>query len=134
MIHDNDALEDHPDRDPVRRRPLVLLCKVFDPHTIPLVWQIAAAKPPPVDARLAQRRASDRGRQGAGRRKPIASPLPKNLLDPTHELDHFYARAAARAAQRVLHYGDSPTTADLITADARACCKRSSATAARASC
>jgi lysophospholipase L1-like esterase len=51
---------------------------------------------------------------------------PKNLLDPAHSLDHFYAALLATeqgkgtAVTRVLHYGDSPTTADLITADARA--------------
>ncbi|MEO8026626.1 MAG: GDSL-type esterase/lipase family protein [Bryobacteraceae bacterium] len=51
---------------------------------------------------------------------------PKNLLDPSRSLDHFYAsllnteQGKAGGVTRVLHYGDSPTTADLITADARA--------------
>ena len=49
----------------------------------------------------------------------LQSAAPKNLVDPTHELDHFYA-ALFRGGARILHYGDSPTTGDLITADARA--------------
>ena len=48
------------------------------------------------------------------------------ILDPHNALDGFYAallRAGRRedgAVARILHYGDSPTTADLITADVRA--------------
>jgi len=47
------------------------------------------------------------------------------LNDPAHALDHFFEalqRTEARepgAVTRILHYGDSPTTADLITGDAR---------------
>jgi lysophospholipase L1-like esterase len=41
------------------------------------------------------------------------------LLDPQHELDHFYEALLKGGVVRVLHYGDSPTTADLITADVR---------------
>lgn len=47
------------------------------------------------------------------------------LSDPAHALDHFYQalqRTESRepgAITRILHYGDSPTTADLITGDAR---------------
>lgn len=47
------------------------------------------------------------------------------LADPGHVLDDFYAallrteRDEPGAVTRVLHYGDSPTTADLITADLR---------------
>ena len=53
-------------------------------------------------------------RQGANR-----------FVDPTRSLAPFYAallRAERRepgAVVRVLHFGDSPTTADLITADVR---------------
>lgn len=52
------------------------------------------------------------------------------LLDPQHNLDSFYQalrRVELRepgAVARILHYGDSPTTADLITADARATLQR----------
>lgn len=48
------------------------------------------------------------------------------LLDPHHSLDSFFdalQRAEAgelRGKIHILHYGDSPTTADLITADVRA--------------
>lgn len=45
---------------------------------------------------------------------------PSNLIDPTHALDHFYAALLRGGTTRILHYGDSPTTGDLITADARA--------------
>src|SRR5580700_9809310 len=45
---------------------------------------------------------------------------PSNLIDPTHSLDHFYAALLKGGTTRILHYGDSPTTGDLITADARA--------------
>jgi lysophospholipase L1-like esterase len=45
---------------------------------------------------------------------------PSNLVDPTHSLDHFYAALLKGGTTRILHYGDSPTTGDLITADARA--------------
>jgi lysophospholipase L1-like esterase len=44
----------------------------------------------------------------------------KNLVDPTHSLDSFYASLLKGGTTEILHYGDSPTTADLITADARA--------------
>jgi lysophospholipase L1-like esterase len=45
---------------------------------------------------------------------------PKNLRDPQHALDHFYLKLLSGEPVRILHYGDSPTTGDLITADARA--------------
>jgi len=45
---------------------------------------------------------------------------PPNLFDPKHELDHFYKALLAGGTVRIVHYGDSPTTGDLITADARA--------------
>jgi lysophospholipase L1-like esterase len=63
---------------------------------------------------------------------PEAIVLPPKLLAvrPTFDdrnggLDHFYAalwrteRGAPLAITRIVHYGDSPTTADLITGDAR---------------
>jgi lysophospholipase L1-like esterase len=66
--------------------------------------------------------------------EPIAPPprLPrqasiKPLLDDSHgALDHFYQsldrteRREPDAITRIVHYGDSPTTADLITGDVRA--------------
>jgi len=53
------------------------------------------------------------------RAKRLAAVAPKNLVDPTHSLDHFYEALDKGGVTRVLHYGDSPTTADLITADVR---------------
>ena len=41
------------------------------------------------------------------------------LVDPKGQLDHFYGALLKGGVVRVVHYGDSPTTADLITADVR---------------
>jgi lysophospholipase L1-like esterase len=47
------------------------------------------------------------------------------LVDPSGDLNHFYAslerteRREPNAITRIVHYGDSPTTADLITGDIR---------------
>ena len=51
---------------------------------------------------------------------PVEARAPSHLLDPKHELDHFYEALREGGTVRILHYGDSPTTGDLITADARA--------------
>src|SRR3954463_16415641 len=48
------------------------------------------------------------------RARRMAALMPKNLIDPTHTLDHFYASLLKGEGTRVVHYGDSPTTADLI--------------------
>src|SRR5437870_900848 len=62
---------------------------------------------------------------------PVASPpivkqgSPPLLEDSAHALDHFYQslrRTESKAPggiTRIVHYGDSPTTADLITGDVR---------------
>ncbi|MEO8130231.1 MAG: GDSL-type esterase/lipase family protein [Bryobacteraceae bacterium] len=56
---------------------------------------------------------------------PLYSDSIYPLLDPGASLDHFYEALrqtemrADGAVTRILHYGDSPTTADLITADLR---------------
>lgn len=52
--------------------------------------------------------------------KTVETKPPPNLLDPKHALDHFYESLLKGGTVRILHYGDSPTTGDLITADARA--------------
>ena len=58
-------------------------------------------------------------------RHPAAPKAPHRvvLLDDSESvLDYFYAalsRRGANAVTRVVHYGDSPTTADLITGDVR---------------
>jgi lysophospholipase L1-like esterase len=52
---------------------------------------------------------------------PIVKPAPAPLLeDGARVLDHFYSSLAAGGTTRIVHYGDSPTTADLITGDVRA--------------
>ena len=44
---------------------------------------------------------------------------PENLIDPTRSLDRFYESLLKGGTTRIVHYGDSPTTADLITGDVR---------------
>lgn len=62
----------------------------------------------------------------ADMRDPVAGAGTGDLIsDDHHSLDPFYAsllrteRNEPGAVTRILHYGDSPTTADLITADLR---------------
>jgi lysophospholipase L1-like esterase len=79
----------------------------LDPRDIPLVWDLPVPKPKEIET------------------DPVRGPRlqarePQNLLDPHQTLDHFYHALLQGGAVRVLHYGDSPTTGDLITADARA--------------
>jgi lysophospholipase L1-like esterase len=56
---------------------------------------------------------------------PLRSESIYPLLDPGASLDHFYESLRQTelltdgAVTKILHYGDSPTTADLITADLR---------------
>ena len=52
--------------------------------------------------------------------KRLLTKAPKNLFDPAHVLDHFYEALLKGESVHIIQYGDSPTTADLITADARA--------------
>jgi lysophospholipase L1-like esterase len=84
--------------------------KTFDPRNIAAVWDLpvpapGAAEGPSIDELRAKR---------------LEVMAPHNLIDPKHELDHFYAALLKGEGVRVVHYGDSPTTADLITADVRA--------------
>jgi lysophospholipase L1-like esterase len=86
--------------------------KSFNPAMIPLVVDLPIKGPPAEndpDPRNEELRA-----------KRLEATAPKNLIDPSHELDHFYAALLKGGTTRILHYGDSPTTGDLITADARA--------------
>jgi len=51
---------------------------------------------------------------------PIAAPRAIPDLDvPPGSLDAFYASLGRKEVTRILHYGDSPTTADSITSDIR---------------
>src|ERR1700683_3498975 len=40
------------------------------------------------------------------RAQRLAAVAPKNLMDPTHALDHFYEALEKGGVTRVLHYGD----------------------------
>jgi lysophospholipase L1-like esterase len=79
----------------------------LDPRDIPLVWDLPVPKPAEADsAQVRERR--------------LQVKAPDNLIDPHQTLDHFYQALLQGGKVRVLHYGDSPTTGDLITSDARA--------------
>jgi lysophospholipase L1-like esterase len=79
----------------------------LDPRDIPLVWDLPVPKPKELET------------DGVRVRRLEVS-KPQNLVDRHKMLDHFYAALLGGGPVRVLHYGDSPTTGDLITADARA--------------
>jgi lysophospholipase L1-like esterase len=76
-----------------------------------LQWPVPPAPPVPKNLLI------------AGVHVPAASPV---LVDDSKELDPFFAalwkleQGKGSAVVTVLHYGDSPTTADLITGDVRA--------------
>lgn len=76
----------------------------LDPRNIAAVLNLPVPKPKPEPP--------------AGRIEQVKPP--ENLVDPQHSLDHFYEALLRNGTVRILHYGDSPTTGDLITADARA--------------
>ena len=78
----------------------------LDPRDIPLVWDLPVPKPKELETDAVRAR--------------LLIPKPPNLLDPHKTLDHFYRALLEGGPVRVLHYGDSPTTGDLITSDARA--------------
>jgi lysophospholipase L1-like esterase len=61
---------------------------------------------------------------GEMRTKRLVATAPRNLFDPSHALDHFYEALLKGEGVHIIHYGDSPTTADLITADARSMFQR----------
>jgi lysophospholipase L1-like esterase len=79
----------------------------LDPHDIPLVWDLPVPKPQEIET-------------DSVRAQRLQVRAPQNLLDPHKALDHFYQALLQGGTVRVLHYGDSPTTGDLITSDARA--------------
>jgi lysophospholipase L1-like esterase len=91
--------------------------KVFDWHTVPTVLDFVARKSSatPVEDEL------DRLRPDAKPGKFGVYPIiaPPGSLDSFFEALRQTELGASGAQVRVLHYGDSPTTADLITADVR---------------
>ncbi|MBV9396607.1 MAG: hypothetical protein JO062_01420 [Bryobacterales bacterium] len=93
-----------------RIAPALKNYKSLEPAGIPAVWQF----PIPKNAQDARPEMEE---IRAARLQLLA---PKNLVDPNHAMDHFYESLRRGGLTRVLHYGDSPTTGDLITADTRA--------------
>lgn len=85
--------------------------KTLEVRDVPMVWDLPLPRfqsEPETGPEMEDLRA---------RRLEVTAP--KNLADPAHALDHFYESLLKGGATQILHYGDSPTTADLITADAR---------------
>jgi lysophospholipase L1-like esterase len=79
----------------------------LDPRDIPLVWDLPVPKPQEIET-------------DPIRARRLEAPRAQNLIDGHGTLDRFYQSLLEGGAVRVLHYGDSPTTGDLITSDARA--------------
>ena len=90
--------------------PALVKWHAVTPNSVAKVWDMPL--PPMQDADLGPTMASLR----AARAQVIAV---QTLVDPARQLDHFYDALLKGGQVRVLHYGDSPTTADLITADVR---------------
>ncbi|MFN7939422.1 MAG: GDSL-type esterase/lipase family protein [Bryobacteraceae bacterium] len=90
--------------------------KVMDWNTVPAVLSFVDRKPSATPEMEEQQRL----------RPDMARQAKYPLDDAEHDLDRFYealhrAEGKGKGAEaRILHYGDSPTTADLITSDARA--------------
>jgi len=83
---------------------------------------IVKLPPPPIPAVFAIPRPKTRGAAAQAANPTLESQF---LIDNNGALDHFYAAlrnlhtGQSRRTVRIVHYGDSPTTADLITGDAR---------------
>lgn len=97
--------------------PLLKDYGVFDWRTIPAVLDFLPRRGSASPTGDEQKRLRpDLDQAGLG--------VPK-IDDPARDLDRFYAKletvenAAPGAVARILHYGDSPTTADQITSDMR---------------
>ncbi|MBI4907104.1 MAG: hypothetical protein HY820_25990 [Acidobacteria bacterium] len=95
--------------------PVLHNYKVLDWTTIPSVLEFSERKPTATPEAEAQQRL-----------RPETDPNKQQkhaFLDPNRQLDNFYKglhrAASGNGAVRILHYGDSPTTADLITSDVR---------------
>ncbi len=93
-----------------RVAPALKAFATFDPQTVAKVIDLPVPKP----------KLDSTPNEGSAALKPLEIHPPTHLSDPKHELDHFYSALTQGGTIRILHYGDSPTTGDLITADARA--------------
>lgn len=96
--------------------PLLKNFRSLDPQSIPEVTRFPLRAIP--EERSADPLASPAALEELRTRRLVMA-APKNLIDPARVLDSFYAALLEGGTSTVLHYGDSPTTADLITADAR---------------
>src|SRR5271168_3569009 len=76
--------------------PMLRNLKIFDPKTIALVWEMPVPKPP--EAELAAARAVIPPLHH-NLEQQAEEPAATRLLDPTHQMDHFYASLAASANQ-----------------------------------
>ncbi|HML16923.1 MAG TPA: GDSL-type esterase/lipase family protein [Bryobacteraceae bacterium] len=85
----------------------------FDPQNVRAVVDLPVPK-------LKDQGENDPARLAEARVNLLESRAPAHLSDPQRALDHFYESLLKGATTHILHYGDSPTTGDLITADARA--------------
>jgi lysophospholipase L1-like esterase len=110
----------------------VSAAKGFDPSTLRSIADFPTGRasllpiikvpPPPVSAVLAVPKPKIRGNVAIAANPTLDSQF---LIDNDGALDHFYAAlrdlrtGQSRRNVRIVHYGDSPTTADLITGDAR---------------
>jgi lysophospholipase L1-like esterase len=103
--------------------PAVLHPAVEFPRDRAAIFPIVPIAPPPVPETLAIPDPMLHGRTSAEAANPTLES--EFLVDDAGALDHFYSALADLSTGkrdhpvRVLHYGDSPTTADLITGDAR---------------
>jgi lysophospholipase L1-like esterase len=82
---------------------------------------IVKLPPPPIPAVFAVPKPKIRGHAAVAASLTLDSQF---LIDNNGALDHFYEtlrqlHSGQRHTVRIVHYGDSPTTADLITGDAR---------------
>lgn len=91
--------------------PKLSAFRTVDTASIAYVWELPL---PPLKALESPSFEVDSLR--TDRTQMLASQI---LFDPSHQLDHFYEALLKGGLVRVVHYGDSPTTADLITADVR---------------
>ena len=101
--------------------PAVAQLYHWDPVLAKAVWDMPVRVAKPEVSEVKQLAIEDLRPKADGPQRP--SPVEvSHLFDPQHELDHFYEALRARGANglvRVVHFGDSPTTADLVTGDVR---------------
>jgi lysophospholipase L1-like esterase len=103
--------------DPASLRPITAF-----PSAKSSILPITKVPPPPVPVILAVPKPKIRNNAAVAANPTLDSQF---LIDSNGALDHFYQALSdlragkSRSTVRIVHYGDSPTTADLITGDAR---------------